>query len=203
MIGIVRASRAKTAPAAIAVHSWVAPPQQVRKTEITVIVFHAVVCRTLDPLRPAAYAGGVKPPKLSGLLAFFDCRQLEPLSVSRSLGFAVDAATGQQVHAGYAPYVSITVLLNRPYSFVPVEGDLRREFEEYGDRLRDAKFLWLHQALELTPGVDGDGPGAQVQGDLIRRDAPGTGDVYEVTRTVPEHGKVGGLRGYLLLRAQT
>lgn len=143
----------------------------------------------------------MKPPKMVGLLNYFDCRTLEPLSLSRHLGFTDDAATGLRRDLGFGPYATVVSLLDRPYSFVPVEGDLRREFQEFGDRLRDAKFLWLHAALELTPGRDGDSAeGTEVQGDRVKRDK--TGEVYAVARTVPEHGQVGGLCGYLLLREQ-
>ena len=145
----------------------------------------------------------MKPPRLVGLLKFFDCRVPEPLSVSRALGFTLDERTGQQVDLGRAAYVTVVSLLNKPYSVVPVEGDLRRDFAEYGDRLRDARYLWLDGALELTPGRDAatTHPGGQSQGDRVRRDL--TGETYEVVAVPPEHAAVAGMRGYLLLREQT
>lgn len=145
----------------------------------------------------------MKPPKLSGLLKYFDCRQVDPLSVARPLGFEIDDMTGQQVDLGYADYVTIVSLLNRPYSTVPVAGDLMRVFAEYGDRLRDARFLWLAADLELTPGRDASTTHAdgQCNGDKVRRD--NTGETYDVVAVPPEHGAVAGMRGYLLLRERT
>ena len=145
----------------------------------------------------------MKPPKLVGLLKYFDCRTVDPLSVARALGFEIDAMTGQQVDLGHAAYVTIVSLLDRPYSIVPVAGDLTRLFLEYGDRIRDARYLWLAADLELTPGRDASTthPGGQVNGDKIRRD--NTGETYDVVSVPPEHAAVAGMRGYLLLREQT
>lgn len=145
----------------------------------------------------------MKPPRLVGLLSSFDCRQVDPLSVSRALGFTTDPITGQQVDLGHGPYVTIVSLLDRPYSVVPVEGDLRRDFAEYGDRLRDARYLWLADSLRLTPGRDASTthPDGQVNGDKVRRD--NTGETYDVVAVVPEQGAVAGMSGYLLLREQT
>jgi hypothetical protein len=145
----------------------------------------------------------MKPPKMVGLLSYFDCRQVDPLSVSRALGFTTDPITGQQVDLGHDPYVTIVSLLNRPYSIVPVEGDLRRDFVEFGDRLRDARYLWLSAGLVLTPGHDAStaDPAGQCNGDKVRRDL--TGETYEVVALPPEHGAVAGMSGYLLLREQT
>lgn len=145
----------------------------------------------------------MKPPKLVGLLKFFDCRQVDPLSVSRALGFTIDAMTGQQVDLGYADYVTVVSLLDRPYSTVPVAGDLTRLYAEYGDRIRDARYLWLAAGLELTPGRDASTthPDGQCNGDKVRRD--NTGETYDVVSVPPEHAAVAGMRGYLLLREQT
>ena len=145
----------------------------------------------------------MKPPKLVGLLKYFDCRTVDPLSVARALGFEIDAMTGQQVDLGHAAYVTIVSLLDRPYSIVPVAGDLTRLFMEYGDRIRDARFLWLAADLELTPGRDASTthPDGQCNGDKIRRD--NTGETYDVVSVPPEHAAVAGMRGYLLLREQT
>ncbi len=140
---------------------------------------------------------------MTGLLGYFDCRADEPLELERHLGFGpVDPMSGVAPDLGRAAPTPLTDLLDAPYAFVPVEGDVRRELAEHGDRLRDARFLWLDARLELRVGRDGDSPaGSRVKADVVVRSR--TGERYEATALPPEHGAVGGLRGYLLLRAAT
>ena len=133
----------------------------------------------------------MKPPNMSGLLKFFDCSGIDPVTTQSHLGWTTDTRTGQPIDLGFAEGVDLV----GPYAHVPCPGDNPRELQRYGNRLRDARYIWTRTVL--TPGVDGD---AGYPGTRVTRTE--TGEVYLVVEQL-EHSKVAGFQGYLMLREQT
>lgn len=134
----------------------------------------------------------MKPPSMAGMLSRFDTSTIDPLYVKRYLGTTVDDRTGSAINGGYAAAVALTA----PYSSMSIEGDQRREFREYGDRLRDARWLWSREAF--TVGSDGDDPSGELECDIIVRG----GVEFNVVR-VQDDQDVTAFRGYLLARRAT